>query len=254
MDYSKTLNLPATDFPMRANLPNREPDFLKFWEENKIYEQKQALHAGHKKFVLHDGPPYANGKIHMGTALNKILKDIIIKYKYARGCDTPYIPGWDTHGMPIEHACLNASGLDRHKLDPLTLRKQCEQYAYKWLDEQRKDFIRLGVLGEWYNPYITLNHAFEAEQIRVFGAMANKGYIYKGKKSVYWCPHCETALAEAEIEYADMKTPTIYVKMPIVKDNGKMPAAAKGKKAYMVIWTTTPWTMPADVHVTQNPQ
>jgi isoleucyl-tRNA synthetase len=253
MDYSKTLNLPATDFPMRANLPNREPDFLKFWEENKIYEQKQALHAGHKKFVLHDGPPYANGKIHMGTALNKILKDIVIKYKYAQGCDTPYIPGWDTHGMPIEHACLNASGLDRHKLDPLTLRKQCAEYAHKWLDEQRKDFIRLGVLGEWYNPYITLNHSFEAEQIRVFGAMANKGYIYKGKKSVYWCPHCETALAEAEIEYADMKTPTIYVKMPIVKDNGKMPEAAKGKKAYMVIWTTTPWTMPADVAVTLNP-
>ena len=238
---------------MRAGLPKREPDFLKFWEENQIYEKKQKLHEGHKKFVLHDGPPYANGHIHMGTALNKILKDIVIKYKYARGFDTPYVPGWDTHGMPIEHACLNAAGIDRHKLDTLTLRKKCNEYAHKFLDIQRNEFKRLGVLGDWDHPYITLNHSFEAEQIRVFGAMANKGYIYKGKKSVYWCPHCETALAEAEIEYADMKTPTIYVKMPIVKDNGQMPEAAKGKKAYMVIWTTTPWTMPANVGITLNP-
>ena len=253
MEYNKTLNLPTTDFPMRAGLPKREPDFLKFWEENQIYEKKQKLHEGHKKFVLHDGPPYANGHIHMGTALNKILKDIVIKYKYARGFDTPYVPGWDTHGMPIEHACLNAAGIDRHKLDTLTLRKKCNEYAHKFLDIQRNEFKRLGVLGDWDHPYITLNHSFEAEQIRVFGAMANKGYIYKGKKSVYWCPHCETALAEAEIEYADMKTPTIYVKMPIVKDNGQMPEAAKGKKAYMVIWTTTPWTMPANVGITLNP-
>ena len=253
MEYNKTLNLPTTDFPMRAGLPKREPDFLKFWEENKIYEKKQALHEGHPKFVLHDGPPYANGHIHMGTALNKILKDIIIKYKYARGFDTPYVPGWDTHGMPIEHACLNAAGIDRHKLDPLTLRKKCNEYAHKFLDIQRNEFKRLGVLGDWDHPYITLNHSFEAEQIRVFGAMANKGYIYKGKKSVYWCPHCETALAEAEIEYADMKTPTIYVKMPIVKDNGQRPEGAQGKKAYMVIWTTTPWTMPANVGITLNP-
>jgi isoleucyl-tRNA synthetase len=253
VEYNKTLNLPTTDFPMRAGLPKREPDFLKFWEENQIYEKKQKLHEGHKKFVLHDGPPYANGHIHMGTALNKILKDIVIKYKYARGFDTPYVPGWDTHGMPIEHACLNAAGIDRHKLDTLTLRKKCNEYAHKFLDIQRNEFKRLGVLGDWDHPYITLNHSFEAEQIRVFGAMANKGYIYKGKKSVYWCPHCETALAEAEIEYADMKTPTIYVKMPIVKDNGQMPEAAKGKKAYMVIWTTTPWTMPANVGITLNP-
>ena len=253
MDYSKTLNLPATDFPMRANLPQREPDFLKFWEDNKIYEQKLALHAGHPKFVLHDGPPYANGKIHMGTALNKILKDIVIKYKFAQGYDTPYIPGWDTHGMPIEHAAIKNLGLDRSKLDPLALRHECKNYALEWLDKQREDFKRLGVIGDWEHPYVTLTHDFEAEQIKVFGAMANKGYIYKGKKSVYWCPHCETALAEAEIEYADMKTPTIYVKMPIVKDKGMTPAAAKGKKCYMVIWTTTPWTMPANVGITLNP-
>ena len=253
-DYGKTLNLPQTDFPMRGNLPQREPEFLKFWEEKDIYKAKEKMHAGKEKFVLHDGPPYANGKIHMGTALNKILKDIVIKYKYAQGYDTPYVPGWDTHGMPIEHACLNAMGVDRHTMDALTLRNKCKDYALKWLDDQRTDFKRLGVLGDWDNPYITLKPEFEADQIRVFGAMANKGYIYKGKKTVYWCPHCETALAEAEIEYADQKTPTIYVKLPIVKDNGKMPAAAQGKKAYMLIWTTTPWTIPANVGVTLNPR
>jgi len=239
---------------MRGNLPQREPEFLKFWEEKDIYKAKEKMHAGKEKFVLHDGPPYANGKIHMGTALNKILKDIVIKYKYAQGYDTPYVPGWDTHGMPIEHACLNAMGVDRHTMDALTLRNKCKDYALKWLDDQRTDFKRLGVLGDWDNPYITLKPEFEADQIRVFGAMANKGYIYKGKKTVYWCPHCETALAEAEIEYADQKTPTIYVKLPIVKDNGKMPAAAQGKKAYMLIWTTTPWTIPANVGVTLNPR
>lgn len=253
MDYGKTLNLPETEFPMRAGLPQREPDFLKFWQENDIYGKKQALHAGYKKFVLHDGPPYANGKIHMGHALNKILKDIIMKYKYARGFDTPYVPGWDTHGMPIEHAAIKELGLNRNELDPLTLRRKCHDFALQWVDIQREDFKRLGVLGDWENPYITLHHSFEAEQIRVFGTMANKGYIYKGKKTVYWCPHCETALAEAEIEYAEQKTPTIFVKMPLVKDNGQMPEAAKGKKAYMVIWTTTPWTMPANVAVALNP-
>jgi len=253
-DYGKTLNLPQTEFPMRGNLPQREPEFLKFWEEKNIYKAKEKMHAGQEKFVLHDGPPYANGKIHMGTALNKILKDIVIKYKYARGYDAPYVPGWDTHGMPIEHACLNAMGVDRHTMDALTLRNKCKDYALKWLDDQRTDFKRLGVLGDWDDPYITLKPEFEADQIRVFGAMANKGYIYKGKKTVYWCPHCETALAEAEIEYADQKTPTIYVKLPLVKDNGKMPEAAKGKKAYMLIWTTTPWTIPANVGVTLNPR
>ena len=200
MDYSKTLNLPETEFPMRGNLPKREPEFL-----------------------LHDGPPYANGHIHMGHALNKVLKDIIIKYKYAKGYDTPYIPGWDTHGMPIEHACLNAMGVDRHSMTALDLRAKCDAYAHEFVDIQREEFKRLGVLGDWDHPYLTLQHSFEAEQIRVFGAMANKGYIYKGLKPVYWCPHCETALAEAEIEYADQKTPTIYVKFPLTKDNGKTP-------------------------------
>ena len=242
MDYSKTLNL-----------PEREPEFLKYWEENKIYEKKQELHAGHKKFVLHDGPPYANGKIHMGTALNKILKDIIMKYKYAQGFDTPYVPGWDTHGMPIEHAAIKNLGLNRHELDTLVLRKECHDYALKWIDEQRTDFKRLGVLGDWDHPYITMTHDYEAVQIHVFGEMAKKGYIYKGKKAVYWCPHCETALAEAEIEYGEEKSPAIFVKMPLVKDNGMLPEAAQGKPAYIVIWTTTPWTMPANVAIALHP-
>lgn len=253
MDYSKTLNLPETEFPMRAGLPEREPEFLKYWEENKIYEKKQELHAGHKKFVLHDGPPYANGKIHMGTALNKILKDIIMKYKYAQGFDTPYVPGWDTHGMPIEHAAIKNLGLNRHELDTLVLRKECHDYALKWIDEQRTDFKRLGVLGDWDHPYITMSHDYEAVQIHVFGEMAKKGYIYKGKKAVYWCPHCETALAEAEIEYGEEKSPAIFVKMPLVKDNGMLPEAAQGKPAYIVIWTTTPWTMPANVAIALHP-
>ena len=253
MDYSKTLNLPETEFPMRAGLPEREPEFLKYWEENKIYEKEQELHAGHKKFVLHDGPPYANGKIHMGTALNKILKDIIMKYKYAQGFDTPYVPGWDTHGMPIEHAAIKNLGLNRHELDTLVLRKECHDYALKWIDEQRTDFKRLGVLGDWDHPYITMTHDYEAVQIHVFGEMAKKGYIYKGKKAVYWCPHCETALAEAEIEYGEEKSPAIFVKMPLVKDNGMLPEAAQGKPAYIVIWTTTPWTMPANVAIALHP-
>ena len=253
MDYSKTLNLPETEFPMRAGLPEREPEFLKYWEENKIYEKKQERHAGHKKFVLHDGPPYANGKIHMGTALNKILKDIIMKYKYAQGFDTPYVPGWDTHGMPIEHAAIKNLGLNRHELDTLVLRKECHDYALKWIDEQRTDFKRLGVLGDWDHPYITMTHDYEAVQIHVFGEMAKKGYIYKGKKAVYWCPHCETALAEAEIEYGEEKSPAIFVKMPLVKDNGMLPEAAQGKPAYIVIWTTTPWTMPANVAIALHP-
>lgn len=252
MDYSKTLNLPTTDFPMRADLPKREPELLNFWYEKNIYEKKQALHKGKEKFVLHDGPPYANGNIHIGTALNKILKDIIIKYKYARGFDTPYVPGWDTHGMPIEHAAINNLGLNRHEIDALVLRNECKNYALKWLDEQRNGFKRLGGLGDWNNPYITLVPDYEAEQIRVFGSMAKKGYIYKGLKAVYWCTHCETALAEAEIEYAEQKSPAIFVKFPLQDDKGLLPPGLKNKKVFAVIWTTTPWTLPANVAIAIN--
>ena len=254
MDYSRSLNLPETKFPMRANLPEREPEILQYWKDKDVYKMKQQLAADRPKWVLHDGPPYANGNIHIGTALNKIIKDIIIKFKYATGYNAPYIPGWDTHGLPIEHAALKILGIDRHKVDPLDIRHECKKYAYKCLDDQRKDFIRLGVSGDWENPYVTLVPAFEAKQIEVFGEMAKKDFIYKGLKSVYWCPHCETALAEAEIEYAEKKSPTIFVKFKLSDGKGKIPANIDPDKVFAVIWTTTPWTMPANVAVAVHPE
>ena len=254
MDYGKTLNLPVTDFPMRANLPAREPEFLDYWQKEDMYEKKRAQRSGAPKFVLHDGPPYANGNIHIGHALNKILKDIIVKYKFLQGYDTPYVPGWDTHGMPIEHAAINNLKLNRHELDPLVLRKECHDYALGWIDKQREDFKRLGVLGDWDDPYITLRPAYEAEQIKVFGEMANKGHIYKGLKAVYWCTHCETALAEAEIEYAEKKSPAIYVKFALKDDKGMLPPALDPNKVFAVIWTTTPWTLPANVAIAVHPE
>lgn len=254
MDYSKTLNLPQTDFPMRGNLPEREPQFLEYWKENETYNKKLKKSHGKPKFILHDGPPYANGNIHLGTALNKILKDIIIKYKSLQGFDAPYVPGWDTHGLPIEHAAIKILGLNRHELNPLDLRRECQQYALKCLDMQREDFKRLGVSGDWDHPYITLKHYYEAKQIEVFGEMAKKGYIYKGLKTVYWCPSCETALAEAEIEYAEKKSHSIYVKFPLIDDKGNLPVGVDHQNVYAVIWTTTPWTMPANVAICLNPE
>lgn len=253
MDYSKSLNLPQTDFPMRGNLPEREPQMLEYWEKEQTYKKKIAQSKGKPKFILHDGPPYANGNIHIGTALNKILKDIIIKYKSLRGFDAPYVPGWDTHGMPIEHAAIKILGLNRNELDPLELRRECKQYALKCLDMQREDFKRLGVSGDWENPYITLKPKYEAEQIEVFGTMAKKGYIYKGLKSVYWCTTCETALAEAEIEYAEKKSHTIFVKFPLADDKGTLPVGIDANNVYAVIWTTTPWTIPANVAIAVHP-
>lgn len=252
LDYSKSLNLPQTDFPMRAGLPEREPQMLEFWKNEKIYEKKVQAMKGKPKFVLHDGPPYANGNIHIGTALNKILKDIIVKYKSLRGFDAPYVPGWDTHGLPIEHAAIKILGLNRHELNPLDLRRQCKEYALMCLDLQREDFKRLGVSGDWDHPYITLNPAYEAKQIEVFGEMAKKGHIYKGLKSVYWCPSCETALAEAEIEYAEKKSHAIFVKFPLADDNNILAANIKENPVFAVIWTTTPWTMPANVAIALN--
>lgn len=253
MDYSKTLNLPETDFPMRGNLPVREPQLLEYWQKNQTYEKRTSRAKGKPKFILHDGPPYANGNIHIGTALNKILKDIIIKYKSLRGFDTPYVPGWDTHGLPIEHAAIKILGLNRHELDPLALRRECKQYAFKCLNMQREDFKRLGVSGDWDNPYITLKPEYEAKQIEVFGEMAKKGYIYKGLKTVYWCTSCETALAEAEIEYAEKKSHTIYVKFPLIDAKGNLPVGVDPQNVYAVIWTTTPWTMPANVAIAIHP-
>ncbi|MDR3564891.1 MAG: isoleucine--tRNA ligase [Negativicutes bacterium] len=254
MDYSKTLNLPQTEFPMRANLPEREPELLKYWQEKQVYEEKIRRSQGKKKFILHDGPPYANGNIHIGTALNKILKDVILKYKSLQGFNTPYVPGWDTHGLPIEHAAIKILGLNRHELDPLDLRRECKQYALKCLDMQREDFKRLGVGGDWDHPYVTLLSPYEAKQIEVFGEMAKQGYIYKGLKSVYWCTSCETALAEAEIEYAEKKSHSIYVKFPLMNDKGNLPVGVDPQNVYAVIWTTTPWTLPANVAIAIHPE
>ncbi|MDD4401176.1 MAG: isoleucine--tRNA ligase [Desulfitobacteriaceae bacterium] len=249
MDYRDTLNLPETSFPMRGNLPKLEPQILKSWEEAKLYEQVQKARAGCPRFVLHDGPPYANGDIHLGHALNKILKDIIVKYKTMAGFDAPYIPGWDTHGLPIEQQVIKKLGLNRHAVSVLEFRSKCKEYAEKYVNIQGEQFKRLGVRGDWDHPYLTLHKEYEAAQIGVFGEMARKGYIFKGQKPVYWCPSCETALAEAEIEYADKTSAAIYVKFPVRDGRGVIGE----DKSYVVIWTTTPWTLPANLAISVHP-
>ena len=246
--YDETLNLPKTDFPMRANLPHKEPEILKHWENIDIYSRIQAKNMGKPKFVLHDGPPYANGNIHLGHSLNKVLKDIIVKHRSMQGYDAPYIPGWDTHGLPIEQQAIKSLGIDRHKTDVVDFRRYCRDYALKYVSIQREQFQRLGVRGDWDNPYLTLKPEFEAAQIKVFGEMAKKGYIYKGLKPVYWCGDCETALAEAEVEYGDKVSPSIYVKFPVKDGKGILPA-----DAFVVIWTTTPWTLPANTGICVHP-
>ncbi len=256
MDYSKTLHLPETDFPMRGNLPKREPGFVKMWKDMDLYHQRleKRRKDGAPSFVLHDGPPYANGKIHIGHALNKTLKDIIVRYKFMKGYAAHYVPGWDTHGLPIEYAVLKESGEDRATMTPLQLREKCLAYAKRWINIQREDFIRMGVVGDFEHPYVTFDPHLEAKQLEVFGAMADKGYIYKGKKAVYWCPHCETALAEAEIEYKDRKSPSIYVKFPALDIGDLAPEGVPKDKLFAVIWTTTPWTIPANEFISVNPK
>lgn len=250
MDYSKTLNLPQTDFPMRGNLPEREPEILNYWEEKNIYREVQQKNSGKKKFILHDGPPYANGDIHLGHTLNKVLKDIIVKFKSMDGFDAPYVPGWDTHGLPIEQQAIKALKLNRHEVGHVEFRNRCKDYALKYVGIQKEEFKRLGVRGDWDNPYLTLQPHFEAKQIEVFGEMAKGGYIYKGLKPVYWCASCETALAEAEVEYGDKKSSSIYVKFKVSDSNGVLPE----ENTYVVIWTTTPWTLPANVAICLHPE
>ena len=247
MEYKQTLLMPKTEFPMRGNLPNREPKMQQEWEENKLYEKVQARTKGRPLFVLHDGPPYANGDIHMGHALNKILKDFIVKYKSMAGFHAPYVPGWDTHGLPIETA-LAKKKVNRKKMSISEFREKCAEYALKQIDNQRTQFKQLGVRGDWDNPYITLDKAYEAAQIRVFGEMAKKGYIYKGLKPVYWSPSSESALAEAEIEYQDKRSPSIYVAFDVKDGKGVL----EGDEQF-VIWTTTPWTLPANLAIAVHP-
>jgi isoleucyl-tRNA synthetase len=250
MDYSKTLNLPSTAFPMRANLPQREPEIARYWEEINVYKLVQAKNAGRPKFILHDGPPYANGHIHLGHVLNKVLKDMIVKFKSMDGYDAPYVPGWDTHGLPIEQQAIKQLGIRRKELGPVEFRRRCREYALKFVDIQREEFKRLGVRGDWDNPYLTLQPHFETRQIEVFGEMAKRGYIYKGLKSVHWCATCETALAEAEVEYAEKKSPSIYVAFPVADGRGHLPES----QTAIVIWTTTPWTIPSNAAICLHPE
>ena len=244
MELKDTLLLPQTSFEMRGNLGVREADFQAKWEAMDLYKRVLKQNEGNTPFVLHDGPPYANGAIHIGHALNKILKDFVIRYKTMQGFYAPYIPGWDTHGLPIEQA-LTKKGVNRKEMTVSDFRKLCHDYALEQVKMQKVQFKRLGILGEWDHPYITLNPAFEADQLRVFGAMANKGLIYKGLKPVYWSPSSESALAEAEIEYEDVTSPSIYVAFDVVSEK------RQGQK--LIIWTTTPWTLPANLAISANP-
>ncbi|MDC3416462.1 isoleucine--tRNA ligase [Aquibacillus salsiterrae] len=247
MDYKQTLLMPETEFPMRGNLPNKEPKMQEKWDETDIYAQVQKRTEGRPLFILHDGPPYANGDLHMGHALNKILKDFIVRYKSMAGFHAPYVPGWDTHGLPIESA-LAKKKVDRKKMSVAEFRQKCAEYALQQVDNQRTQFKQLGVRGDWNNPYITLTKDYEAAQIKVFGEMAKKGYIYKGLKPVYWSPSSESALAEAEIEYQDKRSASIYVAFE-VKDGKDL---LDGDEKF-IIWTTTPWTIPANLAISLHP-
>ncbi len=254
-DYNATLNLPRTEFPMRAGLPQREPVFLEQWDKSRLYEELMKKNEGKPRYVLHDGPPYANGNIHIGTALNKIIKDMIVRYRNMAGYQAPFVPGFDTHGLPIELKARAKAGVEKAlEMSPVELREICREFAEGYIHDQTEQFKRLGVLGDWEHPYETLRPAFEARQIEVFGEMATKGYIYKGLKPVYWCPECRTALAEAEIEYAEDPCYSVYVKFAVADERGVL--SAKGvdpSTTYFVIWTTTTWTLPANLAICLGP-
>ena len=254
MDYTETLNLPKTEFSMRANLPTREPDMLKAMYDKDLYHAMLKRNEGKESFILHDGPPFSNGNIHMGTALNKVLKDFIVKYKSMQGYYAPFIPGWDNHGMPIESAIIKQSKLDRKKMSISDFRRACHEFAMKFVGIQMDSFKRLGVLGEWDDPYLTMDPKFEAREVRVFGEMFKKGYIYKGLKPVYWCPNDETALAEAEIEYKDAPCTSIFVKFNVTDDNGKLAGICDLANTYFIIWTTTTWTLPGNLAIAVHPR
>ena len=254
MDYKETLNLPLTNFPMKGNLPQREPEMLKQWEQAALYATIEETGKGRPRYVLHDGPPYANGHIHIGHALNKILKDIVLKSKRMNGFDAPYVPGWDCHGLPIELQVEKNLGSKKHEISKLQMRKLCREYAAKFVAIQRAEFERLGIFGEWDNPYLTLHHSYEGAIARELARFAENGGLYKGKKPVHWCSSCGTALAEAEVEYADHKSPSVFVKFALKEDLGQAVPELAGKAASMVIWTTTPWTLPANLAVAIHPE
>ena len=252
-DFNATINLPKTDFPMRAGLAKREPEMLQRWYDMDLYHEMLKKNDGKPRFSLHDGPPFSNGDIHMGHALNKALKDFIVRSYAMRGYYTPYIPGWDNHGMPIESAIIKEQKLNHKAMSVADFRSACHDYAQKYIDRQMAGFKRMGVMGDWEHPYKTMNKGFEADEVRVFGKMYQNGHIYKGLKPVYWCPHDETALAEAEIEYQDDPCTTVYVKFPMHDDLGKLPNVDHSK-LFFVIWTTTIWTLPGNLAIALNPR
>src|SRR3990172_8981214 len=252
MDYKTTLNLPKTDFPMKANLKDLEPRTILRWKEEGIYGRIQEHNKRHKTYILHDGPPYANGHIHIGHALNKVLKDVIVKYKSMQGFSSPYVPGWDCHGLPIEHQVLKNLGPKKDAMSKVEIRKLCREYAGKFVEIQRDEFKRLGVFGDWDEPYLTMNYAYEAAIVREFAKFVGAGGVYKGKKPVYWCGSCEPALAEAEVEYAAHEAPSISVRFALPDAAKALPSLA-GKNTYIVIWTTTPWTLVSNLAVALHP-
>jgi isoleucyl-tRNA synthetase len=253
MSYKKTLNLPQTKFPMKANLAQREPERLKQWEDSGLYTTLRRQSMERPPFILHDGPPYANGHIHIGTALNKILKDIIVRSRQMMGFDAVYVPGWDCHGLPIEHNVDKELGAKKHEMSLTAIRERCRRYAEKFIDIQRSEFKRLGVQGEWDNPYLTMSYDYEATIAAECFRFAREGSLFRSKKPIHWCCSCQTALAEAEIEYADEATPSIYVKFPLAEDLGDVNPALAGRRVSLVIWTTTPWTLPANLAVALHP-
>ncbi|MEA2059981.1 MAG: isoleucine--tRNA ligase [Thermodesulfobacteriota bacterium] len=253
MAYKKTLNLPSTKFAMKANLANREPEQLKEWEESGLYEKIRQASKGRTTFILHDGPPYANGYLHMGHAINKILKDIIVRSKQMSGFDAPYVPGWDCHGLPIEHNVDKKLGSAKKDMTPVEVRQTCRKYAAKFVEIQKEEFKRFGVQGEWESPYLTMNNGYEARIAKECGEFALNGDMFIGKKPIYWCCSCQTALAEAEIEYKDQSSPSIYVKFPVKDDLSNLIPEISGKTASFVIWTTTPWTIPANLGICLHP-
>jgi len=252
MDYKATLNLPKTDFPMKAALSQKEPQLLAQWDRDGLYERLQRRNQNRPRYILHDGPPYANGRIHIGHALNKILKDFVVKSKAMEGFSTPYVPGWDCHGLPIEHQVLKDLGPKKQGMSQTEIRKLCRDYADRFIRIQREEFKRLGVLGDWEHPYLTMDPAYEAAIVREFGKVVKTGSVYRAKKPVLWCPNDETALAEAEVEYEDHTSPSIYVKFPVVNPEGRFPVDSKGTS--VVIWTTTPWTLVANRAICLHPR
>ncbi len=252
--YAQTVNLPRTTFPMRANLPRQEPEMLRWWQSLDLYRCAQERTRDGERFILHDGPPFSNGNIHLGHALNKVLKDIVVKFRSMQGYDAPFVPGWDTHGLPTEIMAIRQLARSHHSIPTEELRRRCAEIARKYVEEQREQFERLGIRGDWSRPYLTMRKEYEAGVLEVFRRLVEHGLIYRGLKPVYWCTSCETALAEAEIEYRERDAESVYVAFPVLQMPETLFPGEARERMSAVIWTTTPWTLPANVAVAVHPE